>query len=641
MAQISNILDMIAQGVRDSNPVYRERQKVLQQQLFQNQQRQTTTPYENFMMKQDTLAHQDLENQRQQAIKEHYEGAVAGGKAVFTDAHGNELSDDAQAGTSPAQKAVAGAPAATGPGDAATNGVGGAGGNGMQGALTPTGAVATSSPSGASTESGGGPSAPPIWNNPFESMISQGPLTGGVGGNAAGNTSANTQQSRASSAQAGPLAQISQGSVTPSETAAGQTGMNSGAQPSATGQSFPQRRPDAALSDGRYVRFLTPQEQDTRATTQARANAAANRKISLDAVNEYAADPANVDMIKNNPNLLAGMRMQAQTGQKPPVSSNSALAAQYADALEKGDTPRADSLAKALGAMHAARGAGAGENLGGFLNSGLDQPALDRLAILYNQTGTIPALGMGNPSLRRAIFQRASDIDPTNNLAASGASFKADQASLSKITPGYDAMVAFENTGQKNLKTFLDQAQTLKDQMADTGIPLVNTPLRDLQKVLGEKDIPAYQAARQVAINEIARVTNNPNLVGVMPEGARKEVENFVPNNATLGQLEEVAKVLTSDMDARKSSYEDQIKNIGMRMGRGKYELAHMGENGGTPAAAAAPTPTPPPTAKPTGGNAPGKKYAATDTDTRTGEPVGSDDGWKSIYEVRTGKKLQ
>ena len=110
-------------------------------------------------------------------------------------------------------------PAATGPADAATNGMGGAGGNGPQGALTPTAATASAAPTGGIGDSGGGPSAPPIWKNPFEDILPQGPLTGAPGGAPAGNTSANTQQSRASSAQAGPLAQINQGSVTPSETA--------------------------------------------------------------------------------------------------------------------------------------------------------------------------------------------------------------------------------------------------------------------------------------------------------------------------------------------------------------------------------------------------------------------------------------
>ena len=57
-------------------------------------------------------------------------------------------------------------------------------------------------------------------------------------------------------------------------------------------------------------------------------------------------------------------------------------------------------------------------------------------------------------------------------------------------------------------------------------------------------------------------VTQNPNLVGVMPLGAQKEISSFVPDNATLGQLQEVAKVLTQDMDNRKTAYEAQIARV-------------------------------------------------------------------------------
>ena len=229
------------------------------------------------------------------------------------------------------------------------------------------------------------------------------------------------------------------------------------------------------------------------------------------------------------------------------------------------------------------------------------------------------------------VFQRASDLDPSGDLASAQAGYKSDAALLNKLKSGYDAMNAFETTGKKNLEVFLGQADQLVKKYADVGVPLLNTPIRDVQKLLGQEDIPAYQAARQTAINEIARVTQNPNLVGVMPLGAQKEISSFVPDNATLGQLQEVAKVLTQDMDNRKTAYEAQIARVTDRI---KNKTTVGQENVSTP-----PSTVPPPTT--TNGNPPGKKYAATDTDNRSGEPVGSDDGWKTIYEIRTGKKLQ
>ena len=90
------------------------------------------------------------------------------------------------------------------------------------------------------------------------------------------------------------------------------------------------------------------------------------------------------------------------------------MAQALADASARGDSATVDALTKGLTAMHPSK---AQPDLGGFMHSGMDQNAVDKFAIKFNKTGRMPAMGMGGLPLRRAVFQRASDLDPTKDLA--------------------------------------------------------------------------------------------------------------------------------------------------------------------------------------------------------------------------------
>jgi hypothetical protein len=83
-----------------------------------------------------------------------------------------------------------------------------------------------------------------------------------------------------------------------------------------------------------------------------------------------------------------------------------------------------------------------------------------------------------------------------------------------------------------------------------------------ISRQMGGTEMPAYEAARRVALTEIAKVTSNPNLTGVLSDSARKEIEEFNPENATLAQTLAVAKVLKQDMANRKSELGAQVGAI-------------------------------------------------------------------------------
>ncbi len=191
----------------------------------------------------------------------------------------------------------------------------------------------------------------------------------------------------------------------------------------------------------------------------------------------------------------------------------------------------------------------------------LTPASLEVVARRYLQDGTLPPMGNGaaGAAARSRILNRAAEIDPQAAIAANAASFKADQDSLKKTQGMADAVNAFESTAKKNLAQFIATAKKVKD----SGSPWINKGLRSVQRAaLGSEDQAAYDAARQVALTEIAKVVSNPNLTGVLSDSARQEMEALLRGDATLAQTLKVAEMLTQDMDNRKGSIDDQLKEI-------------------------------------------------------------------------------
>ena len=200
-------------------------------------------------------------------------------------------------------------------------------------------------------------------------------------------------------------------------------------------------------------------------------------------------------------------------------------------------------------------------------NVELSDTAVDVLARrALKNGGDVPGFGMGKTGAQNKIrvYNAMALMDPNVDLAANAANFAADKGSLAKMQQMRDAVVSFEATAKDNLKLFVDQAK----KIADTGSPLLNTPIRDINtKLLGSDELAAYNAARRVAVNEVAKVTGNPTLNGQLSDSARHEVESFVPENATLGQTLAVAKILLRDMDNRHVNLDRGLEAIQARIG--------------------------------------------------------------------------
>jgi hypothetical protein len=208
----------------------------------------------------------------------------------------------------------------------------------------------------------------------------------------------------------------------------------------------------------------------------------------------------------------------------------------------------------------------------------LSPAGLDAAALNYAKTGLLPPLGMGDKNTRKQIINRAADLMPGLDVASAKADYAANTQSLQSLQKQRDAIGAFEQTARKNIDIFLDAA----GKVVDTGSPLANSLVRQVSgKMLGSPDQAAYDAARQVAVNEIAKIVSNPTLSGTLSDSARHEVEAFNPGTATLAQSVRVMRLLKQDMDNRTSALDDAIGGIRSRITKGAPGAAGTGAGGG------------------------------------------------------------
>jgi hypothetical protein len=192
----------------------------------------------------------------------------------------------------------------------------------------------------------------------------------------------------------------------------------------------------------------------------------------------------------------------------------------------------------------------------------LSQQAKDMAAQNYTETGQLPA-GLRSPAIGAQILNTAAKNGPVD-VAQNKASYQANAESLKKMQANFDNVTAFENTAGKNLDQFLSTAKSI----VDSGSPLINTPLRQVSdKMAGSDKQAAFNAARQTALTEIAKVLSSANAgSGVVSDSARGEVEGLIGPNATLKQIYSAAQILKKDMANRHQAYQQQLNDIKGRM---------------------------------------------------------------------------
>lgn len=201
--------------------------------------------------------------------------------------------------------------------------------------------------------------------------------------------------------------------------------------------------------------------------------------------------------------------------------------------------------------------------MGNMLGAAGQGSALDQSAQRYLQTGELPSGFSRSPGTTAAIVKRAAELGGDQNIAANKATTKADSAALSKLQTQADQVGAFENTALKNLDLFLDKAKAIPDLKAR----FANVPLRMITgKMIGDKDYAAFNAARQTALTETAKVLSSANASGVLSDSARHEVDEILSGNLPFPAMEQVVLTLKQDMKNRHDSYQSDISAIKGRL---------------------------------------------------------------------------
>lgn len=337
-------------------------------------------------------------------------------------------------------------------------------------------------------------------------------------------------------------------------------------------------QPQLLTRSGQGYIFSTPQEMaqqqgqvagiKNQATEQARQqtfqSAAQTAKTAFP--NAYKSDPDSFDQAA----------MYGMIGMKPPQETlQNVLGAAASDVVNEEDPiKRADKI-KTFQALHSS-GAGAGGVLGQLAQdptAGLGQAALDREARKYNLTGGETVAGFGNAAQRVAVSKRAAEMEPDLDLGTQKVAYAGNKKASDDLMARYSQLTSFEDTARNNLEL----ANGLLQKVPDTGVPWLNTPLRELnQRAVGDVNWPAAQAALRVANNEIATLTNNATLKGITTDQSRKDIERIIPKDATLAQIKSVIPVLLADIDNRKGGLERAMSASVKRVGQGAAGIINM-----------------------------------------------------------------
>src|SRR6185295_7406413 len=200
----------------------------------------------------------------------------------------------------------------------------------------------------------------------------------------------------------------------------------------------------------------------------------------------------------------------------------------------------------------------------------LDDESARNLAVesLYDPNATVgfrrDPTTMGQIMKHRTGIMKESGITP-EDVVSGRAGFKADTVSLNKMTPQYDAISSFMNTAQRNGKILSE----LADKVDSTGSPVVERWLRaGRRNVAGDPDVSNFNAQIHLYGAEVARILTQPTLTGVLSDTARKEVQDFLPSNATAAQIKSLTGLLERDFGNRQQTLESQIGQIRSRMSK-------------------------------------------------------------------------
>ena len=190
---------------------------------------------------------------------------------------------------------------------------------------------------------------------------------------------------------------------------------------------------------------------------------------------------------------------------------------------------------------------------------GLTQAAVDKAAIAYATTGTMPSVGLGSTGAagmkRDAIQNRAAELDANGTISS-------NKAKLSSLTQSLNQQTTYQNTMERSINTVDDNLQILQnlaDKVNKNDSPLINEAQNLVnQKVIGSGDLASYKAAIQTVRSEYATILAR----GQQTDTTRKEAATLIPDNITKSQLLQVVSVLKAEGQNVSTEAQNQVDDV-------------------------------------------------------------------------------
>lgn len=150
-------------------------------------------------------------------------------------------------------------------------------------------------------------------------------------------------------------------------------------------------------------------------------------------------------------------------------------------------------------------------------------------------------------------------LNPTLDMVSGTADAKTRTAQQAKVGVQLSVLRPFVGMVDKNGEVL----KTLADKAIVTNVALANRPINWIEQNIGDHpDMAEFLAQVKIFKDEAARVVSNPNLVGVLSDTARKEMENVISGNMPLKSMRRVIERLQADSHNRISSMEDEYSKI-------------------------------------------------------------------------------
>jgi hypothetical protein len=133
---------------------------------------------------------------------------------------------------------------------------------------------------------------------------------------------------------------------------------------------------------------------------------------------------------------------------------------------------------------------------------------------------------------------------------------------LSKMTEMYSAVESFSKTAQMNGEKLIELAAK-KDI---TGVPVIERWINMARTGVGDPGVTDFLAQLRIYKTEVARITQNPRLVGVLTDSSRRELDDILPQGANLQQIQHFVALANADAARRRQGIIDEIHDIRDRM---------------------------------------------------------------------------